>query len=522
MLSQSGSLILSTSSTVNPCTINAQKTQFTFSNIDLKNVLGEMWEKYDIFCLKPVTLVTQGTITIGGGSQYTQVVYNLAGLDWTNIKYDTALNSKKYVPIVFSQSSPSTPAQTVIISNTGQSFNFRKGQRFVDLEFSMTFLDTVGIQNFGLIGAGNTYNDAGFHFAFEPVIEGEMNECACFAFNTNIVITSQVGRTITASNTEYTYASFDMRDLCRDFWDKHEDFEIMMSSYNSIGLGTLSGNARTTLFQMNGLNFVNNGTQQGSSTERLQLNSESPIMGGIVHGTSGSGHQGINQTPIAPIQFKKDKDNVNLKITLRNYDNNGNYNGITLTNYRAVITFYIKPIYKVEKATLCINPFFLTTSQTNLGIRNAAYTQFTINNIDLRSVCRSMWDKYKKFNIFFTSMVSKNGSSNANNGSFILQMQGLDFINQTAYITTSGQTQVATLGPVYMGSGAPIVNGNQCAYLTTFYKTADVVSLTFDAIQLAPTPTFTNTPLENMYIFTIVGVPEDEEQAEELKQNWMR
>jgi hypothetical protein len=521
MLSESGSLILSTSSTVNPCTINAQKTQFTFSNIDLKNVLGEMWDKYDIFALKPVSLVTQGTITLVSGSTYAMVCYNLAGLDWTNVKYDTAFNSKKYVPVVFSASSSSSSIQTVVITNTGQSFNFRKGQRFVDLEFSITIPDTIGIQNFGVIAAGNIYNDAAFHFVIEPVIEGEMNECAFFGFNTNQTITSQVGRAIYFSNTEYNYPSFDMRDLCRDFWDKHDDFEIMMSSYNTVGVGTLSGNARTMLIQMNGLNFVNNGTQRGSSTGRLQLNAESPIMGGIVHATAASGHQVANQVPFAPIQFKKDKDNVNLTITFRNYDNNGNYNGVSLTNYRAVISFYIKPIYKVEKATLCINPFPLTTTQTNLGVRNSAYTQFTINNIDLRSVCRSMWDKYKKFNIFLTTTVSTNGSSNANNGSFILQMEGLDFINQTAYITASGQTQVATLGAILMGNGAPYIGGHQCSYLTTFYKTADVVSLTFDAEQLAPTPTFTNSPLENMYIFTIVGVPEDEGQAKQLKENWM-
>jgi hypothetical protein len=50
----------------------------------------------------------------------------------------------------------------------------------------------------------------------------------------------------------------------------------------------------------------------------------------------------------------------------------------------------------------------------------------------------------------------------------------------------------------------------------------DLVSLTFNAVELAPTPTFSNTPLENMYIFTIVGVPEDEGQAEQLKKNWMK
>jgi hypothetical protein len=58
--------------------------------------------------------------------------------------------------------------------------------------------------------------------------------------------------------------------------------------------------------------------------------------------------------------------------------------------------------------------------------------------------------------------------------------------------------------------------------LTTFYKTADVVSLTLTATELAPSPTFTNTPLENMYIFSIVGVPEDEGEAKQLKENRMK
>jgi hypothetical protein len=276
------------------------------------------------------------------------------------------------------------------------------------------------------------------------------------------------------------------------------------------------------LIQMNGLNFVNNGTQQGSSTERLLLNAESPIIGGLVHGTTATSHQIINHAPFAPIQFKKDNDNVNLTITFRNYDNNGNFNGVALSNYRAVITFYIKPIYKMEKATLCINPYFLTTTPSNLGVRDATFTQFTINNVDMRSVCRSMWDKYKKFNIFLTTTSSTNGSSNGNNGCFILQMEGLDFINQTAYITTSRQTQVATLGAVLVGNGAPYIGGHQSGYFTTFYKTADVVSLTFTATEIAPSPTFTNTPLENMYIFTIVGVPEDANEPKQLVEDRMK
>jgi len=68
MLSESGSLILSTSSTTSPCTINAAKSDFTFSNINMRNVLGAAWDKYDMFTMKVASAATAGTITQVGGS----------------------------------------------------------------------------------------------------------------------------------------------------------------------------------------------------------------------------------------------------------------------------------------------------------------------------------------------------------------------------------------------------------------------------------------------------------------------
>ena len=137
MLCQSGSLILSTSSTTNPPTINASKTDFTFSNIDMKNVLGDAWDKYEIFAMKVVTASTAGAITTGNSSQGV-FIYNMAGLTWENLHYDTAYMSQTYVPIATIQVQPSTPNQNQTITNTGQSYNFRKGNRFVDLNFTLT------------------------------------------------------------------------------------------------------------------------------------------------------------------------------------------------------------------------------------------------------------------------------------------------------------------------------------------------------------------------------------------------
>jgi hypothetical protein len=511
MLSESGSLILSTSSTTSPCTINATKTDFTFSNINMRNVLGAAWDKYDMFTMKVASVATAGAITISG-SVNGVICYNMAGLTWENLHYDTALMSQNYVAIAVIVVATSVPNVNLPITNTGQSYNFRKCSDIVDLNFTITNPDnTSGPSTFGVAASGCSYPNVAFHLVFEPVIPGEMNECAFFGFNMNLGITSQVGRTVSSDRKEYNYPAFDMRRLCRNFWDKHEDFEIQWAFNNNAGIGTPSANARICLFQMNGLNFVNSATKNSNNTDRLGMTTESPIVGQITFSTSGSGHGAIMYANYAPIQFKRDGDNVNLTINLKNNENSGPF-AFTFTgsNPKGTIGFFIKPIYKVPKATLFINPFGLTTSQTGLGIINAGATEFTLNNVNMRQVCRSMWDKYKKFNIFLTTAISQIATIQVANQAYILQMEGLNFINQTAYITSTGQTQTATLGTVTMYGSVQPSNTYQSALVTSFYRDQDFVNLTLRAVPLAPGTAFTSNPLNCNFGFTIVGIPDDE------------
>jgi hypothetical protein len=348
-----------------------------------------------------------------------------------------------------------------------------------------------------------------------------MNECAFFGFNMSSLISSQVGRTVSSDRKEYNYSAFDMKRLCRNFWDKHENFEIQMAFYYNIGIGTISGNARICQIQMNGLSFVNSATKNSNSTDRLGMTTESPILGTILYSTAASTHGATMALGYAPIQFKRDGDNANLTINFKNHENSAAFAfTFTSTNPRGIIGFFIKPIYKVPKATLYINPFGLTTSQTNLGIINSGSTEFTLNNINMREVCRSMWDKYKKFNIFLTTTTSQLATTQVANQAYILQMEGLNFINQTAYITGTGQTQTATLGTVMMYGGA-VLTGYQSGLVTSFYRDLDFVNLTLRAVPLASGTAFTATPLLCNFTFIIVGCEEDEEQAKQFKENWM-
>lgn len=523
MLSDSASLILSTKSTINPCTINAAKTAFTFNNIDMKNVMGEMWDKYDQFALKLVSFSTDGAVTLTT-TTLGLISYNLRGLEWSNVIYEmTGSNvNKEWIPVAYTYLSTGTPVVNPLIVNTGWSFNFKKGNRKVNFEFALAATEYTNASQFGVFVAGNNFNNVEFHFLFEPVIPGKMNESAFFGFSANL--NANINRIQSDSGKTYSYPDFNMRRLCDLFWDKHDDFEIQLAMISSRGTGSNAGDLRITPVQMSGPNFVNNGTKQSNNTNKLNLSTENALIGTVINPINGTQYAVDLAYPVAPVQFKKDGDNIPLTIAFRNSENTGPIaSGTWGPSWQ--LSFFVKPIYGVEKASLFINPWGLTTTETNLGVRDTNYTTFTLKGIDLRQVCRSMWDKYDKFNIFLTSMTSHTPVGNATNAAFIIQMEGLDLINQLSLTASNRQTQVATLGSFY-GSPTPTTDvrttGMMASCVTTFFKTNDIVDLKFSAIPLGTTAFSAMSPLNGNFNFTIVGVPKDEEQSKEFTQDLMK
>jgi hypothetical protein len=516
-MSESASLILSTKSTTNPAIFGpaiggiTTKNSFVFNNIDLKNVLGEMWDKYDQFALKVVQINTQGTITAASSPNST-VCYNMAGLDWSNLIYETTGSNiiNQWVGLNFFSS---LNAYFVTPSNTGQSFNFKKGNRNVNLQFALNIPDATGVDSFGGFpnqpSTANVYNDVAFHFVIEPVIAGKQNECAYYGFNSNLALTG-LNRVVSSDRKEFSYASFNMRKLCEQFWDKHDNFEIQMAQYALRGTGTLAGDARISPVQLSGLNFINNQTKETNDTNKIGLSTENTIIGTVILNTATTTHNSEMQYTPAPVQFLKTSDLVPLTLTFRNAENTA----VSAASYTSVhpqfqIGFFIKPIYEVNKGTLNISPWGLTTTETNLGVRDTNYTTFTLKNINLKQVCKSFWDKYDRFNIFLTSLTSFSNAGNATNAAVIIQMSGLDFISQTSYITSAGQTQTATLGSFFLSGTAstdPRAQAIQSSGTTTFIKSREVVDITLTALTLGGSAFSSQAPLGCNFTFTIVGV----------------
>jgi hypothetical protein len=480
----------------------------------MKNVMGEMWDKYDQFALKLVSFSTEGAITIVSGSTMGQLSYNLRGLEWSNVIYERtgSINNKEWVPVAYTLLSASSPTVNPLIVNTGWSFNFKKSNRYENFEFALANTDpaNLDVSSFGVFPAGNNFNDVEFHFLFEPVIAGKMNECAFYGFNSNPEIRT-LNRIVSDNNKIYSYPNFNMRRLCNLFWDKHDDFEIQLAMISARGTQANVGDIRITPVQMSGLNFVNNGTKQSNNTDQLNLNTENAIIGTVIAPNGPSGYMVDLAYPVAPVQFKKNGDNVPLQIQFRNSENTGTTNAAGFPGYGTPywqLAFFVKPIYEVEKATLNINPWGLTTTETNLGVRDTNYTTFTLKNINIQKLCQSFWDKYDRFNIFLTQTTSHTTASNSSGG-YRLEIEGFDFIPQLSLTNTRRQTQVATLGSVstFVTLNEVVSNGTMASLMTTFYKTKSIVDLKLSAFAVngAAFPA-ADRPLNGNFTFTIVGV----------------
>jgi len=70
------------------------RKEMTWSNLNLRTILGPMYEKYDTFCLQCVNMFfTFGDGAFGFDARDRQVSINIRGLPFTNNTYDSALKT---------------------------------------------------------------------------------------------------------------------------------------------------------------------------------------------------------------------------------------------------------------------------------------------------------------------------------------------------------------------------------------------------------------------------------------------
>jgi hypothetical protein len=178
----------------------------------------------------------------------------------------------------------------------------------------------------------------------------------------------------------------------------------------------------------------------------------------------------------------------------------------------------------IEQATLILRSGDLITNAVNqYGSCDINLTNFTWNNINLRTVLGSMYDKYDLFNICLANVTQSNGSNifGVTLDDIIVQiyLNGLPFINQSYGVTDCCNNDVTVIGiyPFLRGSSASVnYNHLHCA---TFSKNQEQANINIYYQRIYPTPIVntyninTANPFPDvLFKFKIYGIEKTEHQ----------
>ena len=120
----------------------------TWSNINLRTLLGAMYDKYDKFALVPVSYQSNlGDATFGASSDERVVTINIAGLPFTNNVYNSSSKTNQTSSVIFS--ARFVQNNFAERSTGGVVLTFTKNQELVNLN--------IFYQRVALNGSGN-YN----------------------------------------------------------------------------------------------------------------------------------------------------------------------------------------------------------------------------------------------------------------------------------------------------------------------------------------------------------------------------
>lgn len=150
---------------------NANKTKYTFNNINLRTLLGDLWDKYDTFnlCLKSMISGVQPEITFGTTLNDLAVFIMIDGLPFINCTYDLYSGFTGTFAILTTFNFKRNEA--VQVNYNDNNLTFSKNQEIVNLTFTYESVEDGQLPNtptginfpeityiFDIVGVGEAKN----------------------------------------------------------------------------------------------------------------------------------------------------------------------------------------------------------------------------------------------------------------------------------------------------------------------------------------------------------------------------
>lgn len=125
--------------TNNVGTINATRTQATWYSINMENILGDLYNQYDIFTLRLNTVSYQQQLAFGVAPFDRLVYFAVSGLAWYNNNYSITRKTLINSAIVGTNNFTQNVADTLSFENSYVA-TFRK-QKTMDITIQLLCLD---------------------------------------------------------------------------------------------------------------------------------------------------------------------------------------------------------------------------------------------------------------------------------------------------------------------------------------------------------------------------------------------
>ena len=248
--------ILKTCDTSNPnvCTsnrvyINAgnpsvdNRTNFTWFNIDMRRILGDLWYKYEYFDLALEVLVIDViTTTFTTPDRFNNLF--ISGLQWSNCNYNPLTRTNKAeVQLHYNAwKNISATVGQVITPHLNNRYSFKRGGEQVDININIKS-PTLTV---------NVFPNMAFIFKIYPLKRFEDSSCI---LNLSWYLKSTAGN---SAGVNCFWNNIDTKSLLGELYDKFDYFSLELLQVDVYSTGALfPTSANVNYILVDGLPFIN-------------------------------------------------------------------------------------------------------------------------------------------------------------------------------------------------------------------------------------------------------------------------
>lgn len=282
-------------------------SSYTWTGVDLRSILGDLWDKYEYYSLTLVGVIVS-TMTSSSLTTHDKAnIYYMDGLNWENCNYDNSLKHNTNKSVIYSINyNPLTTSVGIIrFPSTNISNCFSKGGPNVNLTISaysiLSLIPAIPSNS----GSGAVYPNRAYLFNIRPI--KKYTDSNALLFLPTIKRTSQ-----NTAGTQVLFSSVDLKSALGQLWYKFDYFNLELVNVQTTAISaTIDNNSKVNYITLSGLPF------QSSSYNSSSLTTTNIAAVGIIDlSTVSSSTPSLPITFYEPVRFSKNFPVVDLQITL--------------------------------------------------------------------------------------------------------------------------------------------------------------------------------------------------------------